>query len=296
MNPVSIHAYCWLPAWSTAGGERIVPRAAEFGFDHMVVPMRDHAVIEPDRIARLFECNGMTPVTSANQLPDADVSSLDPVVRQRGMDRHHMSLRLARDMGAKHMGGVLNGLLGKAAGPAPAGSLDAAAECLAFVANEAKAMGVRLAIEIVNRYESNLINSVADALAFLARVGSDNLKLHLDTFHMNIEEADFQAALEAALPHLAYFELDQNHRGLPDEGSLDFPAMLTRLRAANYKGVIGFEAFSSSIAGPDVAAGVAIWRDLFQNGDDVARRGMRLLGGGYTPQVARPHGQTGGMS
>ena len=130
---------------------------------------RNHAVIEPDRIARLFERNGMTPVTSANQLPDADVSSSDPLVRQRGVDRHRVSLRLARDMGAKHMGGVLNGLLGKAVGPAPTGSLDVAADCLALIADEAKAMGVRLAIEIVNRYESNLINTVADALAKAAR-------------------------------------------------------------------------------------------------------------------------------
>ena len=75
VNPISIHAYCWLPAWSTGGGERIVPKAAEFGFFHMVAPMRDHEAIEPDRIAGMFERNGMVPMTSANQLPDANVSS-----------------------------------------------------------------------------------------------------------------------------------------------------------------------------------------------------------------------------
>lgn len=239
--------------------------------------MRDQAAIEPQRIARLFEGNGMVPMTSANQTPDADVSSLDAAVRQRGIDRHRVSLRLARDMGATHVGGVLNGVLGKAVGKAPAGSLNAAADCLAIVADEARGMGIRLAIEIVNRYESNLINTVADAVRFLERVGSDNLKLHLDTFHMNIEEPDFNAAFDAALPYLVYFELDQNHRGLPDEGTLDFSAMLTRLAAANYQDVIGFEAFSSSVIGPEVGGGVAIWRDLFQHGDEVARRGMRLI-------------------
>lgn len=91
------------------------------------------------------------------------------------------------------------------------------------------------------------------------------------------EEADFDAALDAALPHLVYFELNQNHRGLPDEGTLNFSAMLDRLKAANYTGIVGFEAFSSSVVGPAVGGGVAIWRDLFQHGDEVARRGMRLI-------------------
>ena len=258
--------------------------------------MRDHAVIEPERIACMFERNGMVPMTSANQLPDADVSSLDVVVRQRGLDRHRASLRLARDMGARHMGGVLNGLLGKAAGKAPAGSLDAAADCLAIVADEARTMGVRLAIEIVNRYESNLINTVADAVTFLKRVGSDNLKLHLDTFHMNIEEPDFYAALDAALPHLVYFELDQNHRGLPDQGTLDFPTILARLEKANYTDVIGFEAFSSSVVGSEVGGGVAIWRDLFQHGDEVARRGMRLIKGRTVAREVGASRQTEGIT
>ena len=277
MNPLSIHSYCWLPAWSTAGGEHAVPKAAAAGFNHMVVPMRDHASIEPEAVARIFERNGMTPVTSANQLPDADVSSLDPDIRRRGIERHRASLRLARDMGARHMGGVLNGLLGKAPHAAMLGNLEAAAESLAIVSEEARGMGIRLAIEIVNRYESNLINTVAQAVAFLKMTGSDNLYLHLDTFHMNIEEADLMAALEMALPHLVYFELDQNNRGLPDQGAMDFSPMLNRLRAGGYNDIIGFEAFSASVVAPEIAGGIGIWRNLFTRGEEVAESGMRLL-------------------
>ena len=111
-------------------------------------------------------------------------------------------------------------------------------------------MGVRLAIEIVNRYESNLINTVADAVTFLNRVGSDNLKLHLDTFHMNIEEPDFYAALDAALPHLVYFELDQNHRGLPDEGTLDFAAMWPGWRRPTIRTSSGSKPFRQASSVP----------------------------------------------
>ena len=95
-------------------------------------------------------------------------------------------------------------------------------------------MGIRLALEIVNRYESNLINTVEQALELLRRIGSNNVFLHLDTFHMHIEEADMGRALDVALPHLAYFELDQNHRGHPDQGAIDFEPLLTRLFKAGY--------------------------------------------------------------
>jgi D-psicose/D-tagatose/L-ribulose 3-epimerase len=85
------------------------------------------------------------------------------------------------------------------------------------------------------------------------------------------------AALEKALPHLAYFEIDQNDRGMPDRGTIDFGPMLAKLKAADYQGLIGIEAFSSAISGPDVTAGVAAWRNLFESGDDVAVAGREII-------------------
>jgi D-psicose/D-tagatose/L-ribulose 3-epimerase len=283
MNPLSIHSYVWLPAWTTAGGEFAVARARAAGYDRVVVPLRDPEAIEPETIRRIFEKHGLRPVNTANQLPDADVSSTDPEIRRRGIARHLLSLRLACDMGSDQMGGVLYGVLGKAARPAKADNLAAAAESLAAVAEEAGRLGVRLTLEIVNRYESNLINTVAQGLALRRMIGADNVYLHLDTFHMNIEEADPLAAIDAALPHLGYFELDQNHRGLPDRGTLDFAPMLDRLRRAGYRGPIGVEAFSSRIAGPEVAAGVAVWRDMFDDGDAVARAGATIIRRAFAP-------------
>jgi D-psicose/D-tagatose/L-ribulose 3-epimerase len=105
--------------------------------------------------------------------------------------------------------------------------------------------------------------------------------LHLDTFHMNIEEANPLDAIEQALPHLAYFELDQNHRGLPDRGAIDFTPILATLFRANYSGLIGVEAFSSCVTGPDVAAIIGIWRDMFADGSDVARAGATIVRNAY---------------
>jgi D-psicose/D-tagatose/L-ribulose 3-epimerase len=176
----------------------------------VVIPLRRFEDIDPPFIARAFEQSGLTPVNAAGQTPDADVSSIDPDVRQRGLERLRIAIRLARDMGSKHVGGVLYSAIRKYEHAATPDNFRYAAAGLALAGEEARTMGVRLALEIVNRYESNLLNTVGQGLDFLAAVNCDNVWLHLDTFHMNIEEADMIGAIRSALPRLAYFELDQN--------------------------------------------------------------------------------------
>mgnify|MGYP003348880008 CR=1 FL=1 len=281
-NPLSIHAYVYLPAWSTAGAAQALPRAAAAGYQRMVVPLRDFAAIDPPAIARLFEQAGLQPSNSANLLPDADLSSPDPDVRARGLARLRQSLRLARDMGSTHVGGVLYGVLRKHERAASPAQWQWAADSLATLGEEARGMGIRLALEIVNRYESNLVNTVAQGLALLAAIGSDNVFLHLDTFHLHIEEADPLQALRAALPRLAYLELDQNHRGRPDQGAIDFGPWLACAVAGGYRGPIGIEAFSASVIGPEIGGAIGIWRDLFQDGDEVARSGIAAIRHGLT--------------
>jgi D-psicose/D-tagatose/L-ribulose 3-epimerase len=277
MEKRSIHSFCWISGWGPDSAEFVAPRAASAGFNHVVVPLRDHSVIDPDVIARTFNRYGVTAVVSANQLPEADISSLDPTIRQSGMERHRASFRLARDMGAIHVGGITYGLFGKAERPASDESRKHSADALGTLAEEAKPMGFRVAMEILNRYETNMLNTVDQGLAFLKIAGSDNLYLHLDTFHMNIEEVDMMEALKKALPHLAYFELDQNDRGLLDRGLIDFQPMLAFLKNAGYDKLIGVEAFSNAVSGPDIARGVSAWRDLFKSGDEVAASAARVL-------------------
>src|SRR5262245_2092150 len=98
-NPLSVHSYVYLPAWSADAATYAVERAAAAGYTRMVVPLRNFGAIDPPAIARLFERCGMQPVNSANLLPEADLSSPDRDVRERGIERLRHSLRLARDMG-----------------------------------------------------------------------------------------------------------------------------------------------------------------------------------------------------
>jgi D-psicose/D-tagatose/L-ribulose 3-epimerase len=94
---------------------------------------------------------------------------------------------------------------------------------------------------------------------------------------MNIEEDSMMGALETALPYLGYFEVDQNHRGLLSRGTIDFSSPLQRLKAAGYDQLVGVEAFSSAISHPDIAAGVAGWRPLFSDGDEIAKEARSIF-------------------
>jgi D-psicose/D-tagatose/L-ribulose 3-epimerase len=273
----AIHSYTWIPRWSTEGGKLAAERAAAHEYDLLAIPLRDHEVIEPEAIAALCRANGIKPVTTSPLQAGNDISSTDPDIRKRGVERHIAALSLARDMGATRMGGILYSAFGKASRAATEENVKAAAEGLHQVAEAAQEKGITLTLEVVNRYESNLINTAADAVRLIGLIGADNVKVHLDTFHMNIEEDSLLGALETALPHLAYFELDQNHRGRLGQGSIDFAPLLQRLKAVGYENVVGVEAFSSTVSHPDIAAGVGAWRPLFAHGDEVAEDGRRLL-------------------
>jgi D-psicose/D-tagatose/L-ribulose 3-epimerase len=277
MNRRSIHSYTWIPRWSTEDGRIAAERAAACGFGHLVIPLRNHEMIEPAAVAKICETNGIRPVTTSPLQADNDISSTDSEVRERGVKRHLAALALARDMGANRMGGVLYSAFGKASRAPTEDNLKAAAEGLHRVAEDAQKKGMVLTLEVVNRYESNLVNTAADAVRLLKMIGVDNVKVHLDTFHMNIEEDSMMGALETALPYLGYFEIDQNHRGLLSRGTIDFSSLLQRLKAAGYDQLVGVEAFSSAISHPDIAAGVAGWRSLFSNGDEVAEEARSVF-------------------
>jgi D-psicose/D-tagatose/L-ribulose 3-epimerase len=277
MGRRSVHAYTWAPQWTTKDGAYAVERAAAMGFDFLVVPIRNHENIDAQAIAKIFSDAGIKPVTTSPLQADNDISSTERTVWQRGVDRHKAALDLAAAMGADRMGGILYSAFGKANGIATQDNFAAAAEGLAIIADRAKEMGMLLSLEVVNRYETNLINTAADAIRMIETIGANNVKVHLDTFHMNIEEDDMMAALETALPHLAYFEIDQNHRGLLSRGTLDFSPYLARLREADYDGLVGVEAFSSAVSHPDIVAGVGAWRNMFEHGDQVALEAVELL-------------------
>ena len=277
----AIHAAVWGPDWRAEALGPTLAAAARIGYDHVVVPLRQFDLVDPPALARVFATHGLAPLNTCGLPAGKDIGSADPTVRAKGIAHLRQAIALARDMGSLQIGGVLYGPLGKAAGPAGDDQFARAADAMHGVGEFAATAGVRLALEVVNRYETALLFDTARGLAFLEAVGLRSVMLHLDTFHMSIEEPRPFAAIVRAIPHLAYFELDQSHRGDARDGSLDLAAWCAAAARAGYDGIVGVEAFTRQFMTEDHADLLAIWNRAFEDGTRVAENFMGVIRQGF---------------
>jgi D-psicose/D-tagatose/L-ribulose 3-epimerase len=273
----AIHPSVWGPRWDAEGIRPTLEAAARIGYDHVVIPLRSMAGLDPKALARAFAAHNLVPLNTAGVPPDADIGSVDGDVRQRGLQHLLSAVSMARDMGSPQINGVLYAPLVRASGPADMDALYRSADSMAIIGRYAASAGVRLAVEVVNRYETNVLNTARQALDYVGRVNEDNVGIHLDTFHMSIEEAAPLQALRDAMPKLFYFELDQSHRGALGAGSMDLEAMARVAAEAGYRGIVGVEAFARSRMDADHANALAIWRDTFIDADALAAEALLTI-------------------
>lgn len=130
---------------------------------------------------------------------------------------------------------------------------------------------------MVNRYESNIFNTGRQALAYIDQIGSDNIDLHLDTYHMNIEEADMFSPVLDGGDRLGYVHIGESHRGYLGTGSVDFDTFFRALARIGFDGPVVFESFSSVVVDPELTSALAIWRNLWEEGADLAAHANRYI-------------------
>jgi D-psicose/D-tagatose/L-ribulose 3-epimerase len=275
LNPLCVHPLVFIPRWTRAAAAGAIERAAAAGFDLMIVPSRDPAEVDVPGLAKRAEAAGIGLICNTNHPPDADPASDDPAIAARGAARLLDTVRIARDLGARQIGGLPHAAWGKAAAPVTPRGRAHALHALAKAAELAAASGLRVTLECVNRFENALLNTAADALAFIAETGAPNILVHLDTHHMLIEEANPIVAITQAGRKLGFLEFSESHRGVLGTGQVDIPAIIDAARG--YEGPIGFEAFSAAILDPAIAAHLCVWRATYTDADAAARDACALL-------------------
>ncbi len=277
MNPFGLHALVLVIDWDESGAEKAIRTAAAIGYDLIEAPIFDPASVDLKRTRDLLRRHKLTPSVSLGLTAETDISSADRAVSAAGVARLHKVVDATAFIGGNTVAGVIGSAWQKYLVPPTDAGYKNAVSGIREVAREARGKGVTLAVEVVNRFESNLLNTAAQAVRFVDAVGEDNVGIHLDTFHMHIEEADAAAAIRACGPRLRYFHVNENHRGYVGAGSIDFAPIFRALVTAEYDGAITFEAFSSATASPTVAGNAAVWRSVFEDGEDVARRALGYL-------------------
>jgi D-psicose/D-tagatose/L-ribulose 3-epimerase len=145
------------------------------------------------------------------------------------------------------------------------------------VARHAASRGVWLGIEPVNRYETFLVNTAAQAMELAELVGEDNVGVHLDSYHMNIEEEEFGEPVRRVADRLVHFHLSESHRGTPGTGTVDWRAIVNALDDIGYGGYVGLESFAE--VSPAMRSATCIWRDLAPDSDTLVRDGLAFLKG-----------------
>jgi D-psicose/D-tagatose/L-ribulose 3-epimerase len=275
-NPLGLSTFALASPFSDADRDafRIV---AELGYDAIEVCVEDPALLSADVIADAAAEHHLEVAICGTFGAARDLSHEDPAERAAGIAYVERCVDLAAAVGAGHVGGPMYATTGRAR---PL-SLDAraqqrswAVESLKRAADYAGRRGVRLAIEPLNRFETDLVNTVDQALELCDRVGRPNVGLCLDTFHMNIEERDIAASVRAAAGRVFHVQVSENDRGAPGSGHLPWPSFFGALEAIDYHGQIVVEAFMQT--GP-IADLAKVWRPVSTSMDALARDGLAFL-------------------
>jgi D-psicose/D-tagatose/L-ribulose 3-epimerase len=228
---------------------------------------------------RLLDDNGMTAACSLGLGPEADVSSEDPSVVAKGRDLLAAAVDAAHGLGALQLCGVLYSMMGKYAAPISATSRKHAAESMAWLSGLCADAGLDLSLEVVNRYETNLANTAREMSAFIDETGAD-IGIHLDSYHMNIEEDGMATPVHLAGDRFRYLHIGESHRGYLGTGNVDFDQLFGAVRDVGYSGPVTFESFSSAVVNADLTPMLALWRNLWDDGKDLATHARAFMAKG----------------
>ena len=277
MNKLGVHALVWEAGWSEDECARAIAKTAEVGFDFIEAPALDPSLIDPVYTRRQLEAAGIGINFSLGLGFDSDISSGDADKRRRGRQKLEDAVAVCRDCGGEFIGGILYSAFGKYDRPPTADGIAQSAETLNAVAEIAAQSGITLVLEVVNRYETNICNTAAQGVEMVRRVGAPNVKVHLDVYHMNIEESDISAALTDTGEYLGYFHTGDSHRGYLGSGTIDLAHVFRALVRMKYRGPITFESFSSRVVGQPLEGILGIWRNLWNDSDHLAAHANRFI-------------------
>ncbi|MFV0332645.1 MAG: sugar phosphate isomerase/epimerase family protein [Tropicimonas sp.] len=272
-----IHTFVWNDGQSQKDIEQAMEATRAAGYAVLELPGLDPARFDLAGLVRRAEALDLKLAASAGLPPACDVTSPDPETVRRGEAFLLEAVGVARDLGCSQMSGPIFSAHRKFDTLPDRDGWQRSADVLARVAGVAKEAGVALCLELVNRYETNLINTVAQGLAYIADTGSDNIFLHLDTFHMNIEEADPVQAIRLAGRHIGYFHVGESNRGHLGSGCIDFAPVFDALLEAGYDGIVSIEAFNPPALNDHLKAVCAIWRDVIGDNAAFARHARTFM-------------------
>ena len=277
MRRLGIHSFVWTGGQTQEGLELALEKSAEHDYRCIEFAYLKPELFNLDRLAKKSqELNIKIGVTMGLPI-DSDVSSEDPDVVQKGRKTLANAISAVRDLGGDKLGGILYSAHTKYNQPPTINGWNNSVDAIAEAGELAKAAGIDLVLEVVNRFESNLLNTTAQGLKFISDTGNDNVFLHLDTFHMQIEEASPADSIRLAKEKIGYFHIGESNRGFLGDGTIDWNSIFDALVAIDYNKDIVFESFSTQIVDKSLSLVCGIWRDTWTDNDSLANHAKQFI-------------------
>ncbi|ABV92279.1 xylose isomerase domain protein TIM barrel [Dinoroseobacter shibae DFL 12 = DSM 16493] len=272
MEGFGVHTSMWTMTWDQAGCEKAVAKARAYGMDFLEIALLDPPNVDAAHSRSVLEAAGMRAVCSLG-LPQEVWASRNP---EGAVDFLTIALDKCAAMGAEALSGVVYGGIGERSGKPPTrAELDNVADALTRAARHARSLGLLFGIEPVNRYETHLLNTGWQAVEMIERIGAENMFIHLDTYHMNIEEKGIAQGIIDAREHLRYIHLSESDRGTPGAGTIAWDEIFSALRAVGFKGGLAMESFINMHA--EIAEGLSVWRPVASGEAEVMENGLPFL-------------------
>jgi D-psicose/D-tagatose/L-ribulose 3-epimerase len=275
------HALVWAGDWSEASARKAAVSAKKAGYDYIEMLMIEPEKIDVEMTKEVLAEHGLSATASLGLSPETDVTSTNPSIVKKGDELLRKVVDKLHAIGSTELCGVIYCSLGKYPGPASAENRANSISAVTRLADYAADKGININLEVVNRYETNIMNTGKEGLKFLEAVNRPNAYLHLDTYHMNIEEDGMSQAVLDAGDALGYVHIGESHRGYLGSGNVDFDTFFSALKKINYSGPITFESFSSVVVDPALSNALCIWRNLWEDSDDLASHALKYMKARY---------------
>lgn len=248
------------------------------GYDVVEIPVEYPDLIDGLKVKHALQEHELEAVVCGAFGPSRDLTNEDPDVHKHCFDYISKCFSLCHTWNAGFFAGPMYSSVGKAR-MAPAEQRktewERAVTNLYKVCQLAQENGLMIALEPLNRFESDLINTAQDVLKLVTDINHPAARVMLDSFHMSIEEKNIEDAITDVADKLIHLQVSENYRGIPGTGLTPWQSLKRGLDKIGYTGTVSIESFTPEVR--ELAGAVCIWKDLAESQDDFASEGIAFL-------------------
>jgi D-psicose/D-tagatose/L-ribulose 3-epimerase len=272
-----VSTWLWASPFTTKSVD-LFPKIKAMGFDAVEIPVEDPTLIDGEIVKQALKENGLKAFVCGAFGPTKDLTHDDPSVHKNAFQYIENCFDLCDLWEVGFLAGPMYSSVGKARMVSPEQrkiEWHRAVTNIGKVSKIAKNHGKQIAIEPLNRFESDLINTAEDVMRLVTDVNHANAKVLLDSFHMTIEEKNIREAIKTVGDKLIHVQISENHRGIPGTGLTPWNDFKMGLEDINYKGAIVIESFTPE--NKELAGAVCIWKSLAESQDTFASESIKFL-------------------